>query len=277
MYIVFFRMFCYDTRQRGKSMNKNITVTMISIGCIFLCIGTFWDLEINTLFYDPQNRIGIFLQEGWPLLLKLILTLCFALLIDQNHPFFSIPWFICGLLFSQNVITLTESSWFSFISIGAILTPLVVSIFICYKLTTEQKNKLRPYIINYLQLFFTVLIVITLFKVLWGRIRFRDMQQASQFCVWYLPCHKGGFSFPSGHTSSFACSLLYLLSTPLVQKHKLSLSIIVCTSIFLMMASRIVMGAHFLSDTAAGMMIALVIWAFYDRRWKNKISKRKHQ
>ena len=258
-------------------MNKNITVTMICIGCIFLCIGTFWDLEINTLFYDPQNMIGIFLQEGWPLLLKFILTLCFALLIDQNHPFFSIPWFICGLLFSQNVITLTESSWFSFISIGAILTPLVVSIFICYKLTTEQKNKLRPYIINYLQLFFTVLIVITLFKVLWGRIRFRDMQQASQFCVWYLPCHKGGFSFPSGHTSSFACSLLYLLSTPLVQKHKLSLSIIVCTSIFLMMASRIVMGAHFLSDTAAGMMIALVIWAFYDRRWKNKISKQKHQ
>lgn len=93
------------------------------------------------------------------------------------------------------------------------------------------------------------------------------MQQVSQFCVWYLPCQKGGFSFPSGHTSSFACSFLFLLSTPLVQKHKHTSVILICASIFLMMASRIIMGAHFLSDTTAGMMIALIIWAFYDKQW----------
>ncbi len=35
-----------------------------------------------------------------------------------------------------------------------------------------------------------------------------------------------------------------------------------------MMLSRVIMGAHFVSDTAAGMLIALGCWRFYDRRWE---------
>lgn len=139
-------------------MRKTIIVTMAGIGCIFLFIGTFWDLPINTFFYDPQNRIGILLQEGRPLVLKLVLTFCFALLIDQNHPLFYIPWILCSILFSQNVITLTSASWFSMTSIGSFLITLACSMLFCRALTSKQKDKIRPYIINYLKLFFTVLL-----------------------------------------------------------------------------------------------------------------------
>jgi len=32
------------------------------------------------------------------------------------------------------------------------------------------------------------------------------------------------------------------------------------------------MGAHFLSDTVVGMLIAFIIWTFYDARWKKHIN-----
>lgn len=149
---------------------------------------------------------------------------------------------------------------------------LALTFLLCHVITPEQKNRVCPYIIKYLQLFFSVLIITTLIKVAWGRIRFRDLQQASQFCVWYLPCHEGGFSFPSGHTSSFACSLLFLLSLPHTKKYGISSRIIVWGCILLMMISRIIMGAHFLSDTVVGMLIAFIIWTFYDARWKKHIN-----
>ena len=253
----------------GLRMKKHMTLTILTASCILLCLGAFWDLKISTLFYDPHNIMGLFLQEGWPLLLKGLLTCCFALLMDQKHPLFSILWIVCAILFSHQIMTLTDTFW---LSIGSMIVVLALTFLLCHVITPEQKNRVCPYIIKYLQLFFSVLIITTLIKVVWGRIRFRDLQQASQFCVWYLPCHEGGFSFPSGHTSSFACSLLFLLSLPHTKKYGISSRIIVWGCILLMMISRIIMGAHFLSDTVVGMLIAFIIWTFYDARWKKHIN-----
>lgn len=157
----------------GLRMKKHMTLTMLTASCILLCLGAFWDLKISTLFYDPHNIMGLFLQEGWPLLLKGLLACCFALLMDQKHPLFSIPWIVCAILFSHQIMTLTDTFW---LSIGSMIAVLALTFLLCHVITPEQKNRVCPYIIKYLQLFFSVLIITTLIKVVWGRIRFRDLQ-----------------------------------------------------------------------------------------------------
>lgn len=47
-------------------MKKHMTLTILTASCILLCLGAFWDLKISTLFYDPHNIMGLFLQEGCP-------------------------------------------------------------------------------------------------------------------------------------------------------------------------------------------------------------------
>ena len=137
-------------------------------------------------------------------------------------------------------------------------------------LSPWQKERLRPYLQFYLQLFFTVLLLTSALKLVWGRVRYRQMEEASQFCVWYLPCGAQGTSFPSGHTSSFTATVLVVLSLrfPRLRSHARLIGAAVAGSILLMMLSRVIMGAHFVSDTAAGMLIALGCWRFYDRRWE---------
>ena len=69
-------------------------------------------------------------------------------------------------------------------------------------------------------------------------------------------------SFPSGHTANTACAMLLcvlpLLNRKLKGKENLLFFIGVCFT-FLVALSRIIMGAHFLTDVVTGMAISLVI------------------
>lgn len=69
-------------------------------------------------------------------------------------------------------------------------------------------------------------------------------------------------SFPSGHTANAACAMLLcvlpLLNSHLEGKENLLFFIGVCFTFFVAL-SRIIMGAHFLTDVVTGMAISLVI------------------
>lgn len=100
-------------------------------------------------------------------------------------------------------------------------------------------------------------------KYLWGRVRFRDLIAAGSydaFTSFYSPNGiNGNKSFPSGHTASAGmCYLLLLLpfvSEKLKDKTKLMFVIsFVYTGIVAF--TRLVMGAHYLSDVAVGSLIS---------------------
>lgn len=103
--------------------------------------------------------------------------------------------------------------------------------------------------------------LIHLLKLLWGRTRFRDLDSAySQFTAWYHPNgDTGDHSFPSGHTGSAGMSYLLML-LPYVsdfwRKHRhLAFWLAFCYT-STVAATRLVMGAHYLSDVTVGGVIA---------------------
>lgn len=107
--------------------------------------------------------------------------------------------------------------------------------------------------------------VTNILKIFWGRIRMRELiriDDFSQFAPWYLPqgiTSSNEFkSFPSGHTASAGMSYLLMLLPFVNEKYKnkqwlLFIVPLVYTSI--VAYTRMVMGAHFLSDVTIGGVI----------------------
>lgn len=248
-------------------IKRNVTIFFLLLGILFLIIGAQWDLMISNALYDPKNLFGRFLQDGFPLLLELWLACCFLVMNDRKHWYWLIGTLLSlMLLVKDSICALPIGSWCWVWLFASILTVLMLRVL--YKwLTPWQKQFLRSWIIFFLQVFFTTICIVFIMKMIWGRIRFRDLQDATSFCVWYRPCLQGGTSFPSGHTSTFAACLLPLLSVPQIKRKRMA-AVLISILIILMMISRIMMGAHYLSDTAAGMLIALGCWNFYDHRWE---------
>lgn len=113
-------------------------------------------------------------------------------------------------------------------------------------------------------------LIIWEFKLVWGRVRPRQLELGGGYFAytpWYLPQgFTGYFSFPSGHTANatvILSSLYYLRFLP--QKFKWLKPIciaLLAVWIVLVAFSRVVVGAHFLSDVLFGMAITLCIVYF---------------
>ena len=109
-------------------------------------------------------------------------------------------------------------------------------------------------------------------KPFFGRLRFREMLEMGSFdgyTPWWVPhlridgeVYK---SFPSGHTNAAAASFflwwLPALCPSFSKKEKVFLYVIPIFCTLAVAASRVLVGAHFVTDTLAGMLIA--IFSFY--------------
>jgi membrane-associated phospholipid phosphatase len=115
------------------------------------------------------------------------------------------------------------------------------------------------------------MLITTLLKSVWGRIRYRDLHSMAEFCVWYKPCGRiSNYSFPSGHTAAISVILCFLQwkHNP-YERVSLLRYVLVAGGIALMAISRMMMGAHFLSDTIAGFLITYtlyLIWKYHFRK-----------
>lgn len=103
--------------------------------------------------------------------------------------------------------------------------------------------------------------LISLMKGLWGRVRFRDLDETySQFTAWYvINGNTGNHSFPSGHTGSAGMSYA-MMFLPFVsekcRKNKFWCFLIPFAYTTTVALTRLVMGAHYLSDVTVGGIIA---------------------
>lgn len=249
---------------------KWMTYAVVLCALAGLGIGAVWDYALSDWLYEPQQPLAVFMEDGIPLLLKLWFVGCFALLGKDR------PWpcwlaaAVAAVLFAMDAIRIIHGQNTILALLGWSGSALFGGWLLQQSVSPVWYRRLRPYLILFLLVFFTAMLLTTLLKVLWGRIRYRQMSDPASFCVWYLPCGKGGRSFPSGHTCSFASTLLCLLSTR-SHYHKrpaLWLCIVVFAAILWMALSRMIMGAHFLSDTMAALLIAYGCWRFYEKRMK---------
>ena len=118
------------------------------------------------------------------------------------------------------------------------------------------------------------LVVIFALKVLFGRDRYEDIITGGEyvFAEWFRPVFlSSGSSFPSGHTAA-AMGIVILLLLPFLFEFakglKLPLFIFCYAYAFLSAFSRLVMGRHFLSDTAMAIMVMTVVFIVLTPRFE---------
>ncbi|MEA4899816.1 MAG: phosphatase PAP2 family protein [Eubacteriales bacterium] len=109
---------------------------------------------------------------------------------------------------------------------------------------------------------------VQLIKLLWGRPRYRTiLADNAAFLPWFRPAGRAlgeAFkSFPSAHSSDAAVTVCAMLLAPFVPALRGRQGIVPATCglwTVCVMLSRIAAGAHFLSDVAAGALIALLAY-----------------
>ena len=107
------------------------------------------------------------------------------------------------------------------------------------------------------------LLTVDIMKNLWGRVRFRDLLSSGScdgFTAWFVINGKNGNkSFPSGHTAGAGMSYLLML-LPFIDKKREKYRAVYfwCPFIYTsaVALTRLVMGAHYLSDVTVGGVIA---------------------
>jgi membrane-associated phospholipid phosphatase len=102
-------------------------------------------------------------------------------------------------------------------------------------------------------------------KLLWGRVRFRDLDAAhAAFSAWYLPQGPTGHaSFPSGHTAMAWMLLPGVLLFAQGTRARLVSALLVFGWGSFVALGRVVIGAHYASDVLFATLFALavVLWA----------------
>lgn len=258
--------------------------SFVLIGIVLLLgVCTFYDLQISLKLFNDSSSYGKFFETFGEVPMTYIG--CFsaaALFVTMKK---TTSWFFYLAKIGFAVLELLFAS-FSAMMIGSHLSLsswflVIVAVGTggaCYLLARAVPAKhhysLRQAAKVGLILAVSAILVITMLKMLWGRMRFRAMTDPiTQFTSWYLPqsmtTTNNFMSFPSGHAANATVmiwiSLLPTFVSPLVGK-KNWLELIAFLWIILVMVSRIIMGAHFATDVIVGMLISLTLF-FLLKKW----------
>ncbi|HCU56511.1 MAG TPA: hypothetical protein DIC18_04190 [Clostridiales bacterium] len=187
----------------------------------------------------------------------------------------AVSYLVFGFVGSETFLTAFWARAVTALCTAIVLTPPTVLFFL-----KKDQERLKKYAI--FLIFASIvcvvssLITVNVIKFIWGRVRYREMMQEGDvalkgFTAWYHPngfSLSGHHSFPSAHTSA-ASNLLVLCALdevfPEAHGKKKTVIFVVSLYIFTMAYSRIVLGAHFLSDVTVGFLIGYL--AFFVARY----------
>ncbi|MEI7668246.1 MAG: phosphatase PAP2 family protein, partial [Erysipelotrichaceae bacterium] len=261
-------------------MTKKEWMIILLLAIFGLALSVSFDLEISSLLYNQSNWLGRFGEAFGEFPGLFIGALSSAILVltrnknaKQSTVSSSILGGLCWLILS--ILAGVMPSYYLHLPLwtGLILSliVLVITILLIRKIPVEHYSKIRNIAwVGLLTLVCSSLFV-SLLKMGWSRVRFRDMGlSVSAFTPWYLP---NGFlgnykwaSFPSGHVATATVIFVFtLLPTVLssLKKYNKLISIICYLWLIMVMLSRIIMGAHFLSDTIVGVLITLSLFQLF--------------
>lgn len=148
-------------------------------------------------------------------------------------------------------------------------TPAVVAAVFCLmSLITllpacKLENALKKKILTFslycaLTLFFSCAAV-GLIKHFWGRVRYVDLSDSADFTPWFIPQKAGGSSFPSGHAAMSAMIFFCYDAVKYFGKKSGVVAAICPAFVAAVAVSRIILGAHYLSDVVAGIIVTIAI------------------
>ena len=142
---------------------------------------------------------------------------------------------------------------------------LVLTMLLAHRVPTEVFGKYRRIAVFIIVFVVLEFVLVNLAKMAWGRPRMRSIDSIEQFHYWYQlagPAANEEFkSFPSGHTANGFVMLALTLFVPPEKKELFKwVTAFAITWGICVALSRVIVGAHFLSDVVVGGYISLLLF-----------------
>ena len=253
---------------------KNYIIFYYILFAAAMCVAAFCDLKIDMILNNPQNPVAIWFCNMGEIPAKILCPLAGTLLFYTGE----VKWqkivsaiialgggAYLGIHIAQYFFD-GDYKWAFGVVFGLYFGVFLMLIGKLCVIPEEYIKGLRVLAVVGIIVMLAQSGVIEAMKYTWGRVRFRDLLAAGSydaFTPWY---HINGLtynkSFPSGHTGSAGtCYLIMLL--PFVFK-KLQDKKLLCFAIPMIYTSivgftRLVMGAHYLSDISMGGTVTFTI------------------
>lgn len=238
------------------------------LGGIVLVVASIYDYQITDTLYMKLPWLGMVFERF--LLIPIILIPAFTFMCHYQQKK-QIRYFVLALLgclyssFDALHYWLLDEWLYVFVG-GLTIVEFVLLYAIGKKLSRTTLERILPFVTFYTKVLLSSIIIVNVIKFGWGRVRYRDLQETAQFCNWYFPCGaSGNYSFPSGHSTAFA-SIICFLQFPKENRFKRNpkwLYVLLTLLIVAMPISRMIMGAHYLSDTTVGIMVTYTMYLIF--------------
>ncbi len=265
-------------------MSKKETISIAGVLALFLLIGTFADLSISKAIYSPGTWFPHFFEVVGEAPGIFVGIFCCGLLIITRDTSAKVAGMVQLVLLSILLLALSLMSAFQIfhymdreMGIGTVVLAagyVVACVFLSTKVDQRYRGEIRQAAVIGLLLIVFALASVNIIKIVWGRPRFRSMQDdLSAFVPWYLPQARAAGeefkSFPSGHSAN-AAIIIWITMLPrfmpqLADRDRI-LKAIAYGWTLCVMISRIMAGAHFLSDVAVGVGCTLLGFVLL-KRW----------
>lgn len=262
------------------------------IGIAGLALGTFFDLKIDQLLYQPDASWAKYLAAFGPVPAFWGIGAAGCLLIDvmRDRSLWWAGWaagfvmLLAGPIYMiDSLMTEIEMSWPIAWIVGLLVSVLPSVLYAVLMRNASDHDKIQCIIILLIVCVGSML-VIQVVKRIWCRPRYfviannpdipfapwydPDRNVIQQFATLYAQDHDYFRSFPSGHTQSITCLFLWALIPVYTQKGSVNLTMALSALVVLAVAiSRIFLGVHYLSDVSAAFLVtyllfAICVWSF---------------
>ncbi len=257
---------------------------------VLMAVGSLWDYPISQRLYDKDSFFGLFFAAFGEYPAALGLCAAGSLFFTAGRKGQGLSGgllILCGVWLFLLGFVLAVSQPGRYLSgqhLPALLTATAACFFFAYGTARLCRDTDRETILRVAAVILTVIVLnyllVNILKILWGRPRMRLVAADSRvsFAPWWRP---GGAlrdiltrtgtaadefkSFPSGHTANASAAMLITLLPvlrPSLGRRRSLLFAVGFGWTALVALSRIVAGAHYLTDTVAGFAIGLAVLHF---------------
>ena len=270
----------------GPLPSKRVLLSAGAFLLVMMVIGSVWDYPISRALYNQSNVLGLFFAAFGEYPAALGFAAAGAMLISARNREKRLRGVLqalagCVLLLFGAAMAAVLPTGYLDISIGlsAVIgiacTALAVWGILRLCRDADRGTVLRVAAV-FLLVVFADILVVNLIKIPWGRPRMRlvAVDERACFLPWWQPgtdlrdtlvaagvAAEEFKSFPSGHTANASALMLLCLLPRLSSKLEGKQTALFLTGFVwaaLVALSRIIMGAHYLTDTMAGFAVGLI-------------------
>lgn len=265
-------------KKSGFSLNNCLVV--IGILALMLIVGSLFDYQLSSALYDSTSFFALVFAGYGQYPVTLSVSACAALLWHKGivSKVFSVFLEVLAVFLAVvDPLVGIKGMNIIFIVIIALLVTALNTLFFYNLGKNKDRKTINRYVAALLIVTFCSLILVNVIKVFFQRPRMRMIAvtpEASFQNWWVMGCDNYEFlrglgieaeefkSFPSGHSANAAILLIIMGALPLLEEkyyEKRNILFFGALVFVLLVAfSRIVAGAHFLSDVTMGIFVTFV-------------------